>query len=169
MKKFLLVAFVLVVSTLGFGQTTYDIVVGSGSTITGPVAGKATLAVVSAPIIAVYINGVLDPSFVSGQVSFKTGTKINGTPQLGDTFGAGGTFSASTNDLGSIFSGTFSSATWSPATLANGHHFYNLTGAVVSGANTGAFALVTEIDPSLTCFFGGSENIANININLTVN
>lgn len=170
MKKFLIIAFMLAVSALSFGQTSYD-AVGIGGTITGPVGGRATLAVTAAPIVYIAVNGVPDTNLTGGQITFKTGTKVNGTPQLGDTFAAGGSFVISSTDLGTIFSGTFSAgASWQPAALSNGAHFYTLTGTVTDAAgDVGAFVLTTTTDSSITCFFSGSETIAQIDISLNIN
>jgi hypothetical protein len=72
-----------------------------------------------------------------GSVSFTTGAFKSGDAQMGGTLAAGGGFTIAGNGTngvpnGVIFSGTFSSATWSLVTLANGTHNYVLTAGLMS-------------------------------------
>jgi PEP-CTERM motif len=68
-----------------------------------------------------------------GTLSFTTGALASGSLQGNATFLAGGTFTITGNGTsgipnGVIFSGTFTSASWTMQTLANGTHQYTLSG-----------------------------------------
>ena len=72
-----------------------------------------------------------------GSVSFTTGAFTSGDAQNGGTLAAGGTFTITGNGSGGvpngvIFSGTFSSATWTMETLSDGTHNYILSGALIA-------------------------------------
>jgi len=114
----------------------------------------------SSTIFAVEING--GPiEHESGTISFSTGGR-SGSLQLGATFRAGGTLVITTANEGQIFSGTFlSGATWKPAVLANGTHYYVFSGSAVDAdGNSGSLTFSTTVDPSVTCFYSGQESIA---------
>jgi hypothetical protein len=66
-----------------------------------------------------------------------------------------------------IFRGTFTSATWTLVTRANGTHNYELIGGVVS--STGAVAATTQITINTgKGFFSGSVDLSSGDTNLTV-
>lgn len=165
MKKILGV--LLLLTAAAFAQTTYNVNATTG-TLTGGIAGRVKLTGAST-VVAVIINGG-PPEFEGGSVSFQTGTITSGHVQVGATFGAGGSFIVTTANEGTIFTGTFNDATWTPAFNANGTHSYVLTGTLTDPAgDTGAFSLLTTTDTSITCFFSGKETIQTVNISLTIN
>ena len=107
-----------------------------------------------------------------GSVSFTTGAFTSGDAQMGGTLAAGGTFTITgngTNGLptGVVFSGTFSSATWTMQTLADGTHDYVLKGALVgSKGEFGATAQITV--PTGTAPFSGRVALSSGDTNITV-
>jgi hypothetical protein len=107
-----------------------------------------------------------------GSVSFTTGAFTSGNAQMGGTLAAGGSFQIvgnGTNGVpnGVIFSGSFSSATWTLQTLANGTHNYTLDGAIVSpGGQVGATTQLTiNVGKG---FFNGSAKLSSGDTNLVV-
>jgi hypothetical protein len=107
-----------------------------------------------------------------GSVSFTTGAFTSGDAQMGGTLAAGGSFQIvgnGTNGVpnGVIFSGSFSSATWTLLTLANGTHNYILDGAIVSpGGQVGATTQITVNTGK--GFFNGSAKLSSGDTNLVV-
>ena len=107
-----------------------------------------------------------------GSVSLTTGAFTNGDVQMGGTLAAGGTFTITGNGTngvptGVIFSGTFSSATWTMQTLANGTHDYVLNGALVgSKGEVGATAQIS-INTG-TALFSASAGLSSGDTNITV-
>jgi hypothetical protein len=109
-----------------------------------------------------------------GSVSFTTGAFTSGDAQMGGALAAGGTFTITGNGSsgvpnGVIFSGTFSSATWTLETLSDGTHNYILTGALV--AANGQVGATTQISVNTgTNLFNGSAQLSSgdTNLNLTV-
>jgi hypothetical protein len=107
-----------------------------------------------------------------GSVSFTTGAFTSGNAQMGGTLAAGGSFTITGNGShgvpnGVIFSGSFSSATWTLVTLANGTHNYTLTGALVDAS--GRVGATTQITVNTgTSLFSGSAGLSsgNTNVNL---
>ena len=107
-----------------------------------------------------------------GSLSFSTGAFLTGDAANGGTFGAGGTFTISGNGTngvpnGVIFSGTFSSGTWSYTTLANGTHVYTLFAGIVNsnGVVGGTSQLTVNTGKGL---FGGSVALSSGDTNLSV-
>jgi hypothetical protein len=105
-----------------------------------------------------------------GTVSFTTGSFTSGNAQLGGTLAAGGTFQIvgnGTNGVpnGVIFSGTFSSATWTRVLLSDGTNNYILTGGLVNAA--GQVGATTQITVNTgTGLFNGSANLSSGDTNL---
>lgn len=163
MKKIFLLA--LLSCALGAcAQTTYDIT-ASGGTLSGNITGRNHLAG-SSSIVAVQIDGVIE--FESGTVSLTTGNRINGSLQTGGQLGAGGSITVTTENEGQIFSGSFTLGDWTVVILANGAHSYILTAAFTDLAgDVGALVLSTTTDPSIVCFFDGSETISGLSLNFT--
>lgn len=81
-----------------------------------------------------------------GTVTLQSGLVSSGTLSAGATFAQGGALIFSVNGIGTIFNGTIDAgATWTKTTLANGTHYYLLSGNLtdtVTGS-TGAFVLQT--------------------------
>jgi len=105
-----------------------------------------------------------------GSVSFTTGAFTSGDAQHGGTFAAGGTFTITGNGSnglpnGVIFSGTFSSATWTMVTLEGGTHNYILSGALV--APNGQVGATTQISVNTgKALFNGSAKLSSGDTNL---
>ena len=136
-----------------------------GGTVTGG-AGGLTL---SNSVIMVY-SGVSGSNL--GSVSFTTGAFTTGNAQNGGTLAAGGSFTVIGNGNngvpnGTIFSGSFSSATWSVTTLADGTHNYTLVAAIVDGSgHVGATSQLTL--NTGTGLFNGSVGLASGDTSLSV-
>ncbi len=115
-------------------------------------------------------GGIIGPNL--GTVSFTTGAFTSGNPQMGGTLAAGGSFTIMGNGNngvpnGVIFQGTFTSATWTLVTLANGTHNYELIGGVVS--TNGAVAATTQITINTgKGYFSGSVDLSSGDTNLAV-
>jgi hypothetical protein len=105
-----------------------------------------------------------------GSVSFTTGAFTSGDAQNGGTLAAGGTFTITGNGSGGvpngvIFSGTFSSATWTMETLSDGTHNYILSGALI--APNGQVGATTQISVNTgTALFSGSAKLSSGDTNL---
>jgi PEP-CTERM motif-containing protein len=105
-----------------------------------------------------------------GSVSFTTGAFTSGDAQNGGILAAGGTFTITGNGSmgvpnGVIFSGTFSSATWTMETLSDGTHNYILSGALV--APNGQVGATTQISVNTgTSLFSGSAKLSSGDTNL---
>jgi hypothetical protein len=168
MKKILGVLAVLVLSVAAFGQTTYG-VIASGGTASGRINGRASLSG-SSTVSLVIVNNTFPYEFETGAISFQTGPLANGSMQTGVTFGSGGTITVTTANEGQIFSGTFvAGTTWRPAFNGNDTHFYLLNGTAADAAgNTLVLSMTTTTDPSITCFFSGSETISSLNVGITI-
>jgi hypothetical protein len=107
-----------------------------------------------------------------GSVSFTTGAFTSGDAQMGGALAAGGTFTITGNGTngiatGVVFSGTFSSATWTMQTLADGTHDYVLKGALVG--SMGEFGATAQITVSTgAALFSGSTALSSGDTNITV-
>ena len=107
-----------------------------------------------------------------GSVTFTTGAFLTGNAQNGGTLAPGGSFVITGNGTngvpnGVIFSGTFSSATWTLTTLANGTHDYTLIAAIVcSNGVEGATSQLTVNTGK--GYFNGSVSLESGDTNLTV-
>jgi len=138
MKKFLVLAGVLILSAAAMAQTY-------ATTAGGALAsGFNDKALSGASLVTYYNNGMVMPA--TGSVSIQTPALSSGTLAAGATFGAGGSFIVQITSVPQIFNGTFNSATWTKGVNANGTHFYVLSGTVtdVVTGETGAFNLVTN-------------------------
>ena len=107
-----------------------------------------------------------------GSVSFTTGAFTSGDIVNGGTLAAGGSFTITGNGTngvpnGVLFSGTFTSASWTLVTLANGTHNYQLTGALVD--MNGRVGATTQITVNVgKGFFSGSAGLSSGDTNLAV-
>jgi hypothetical protein len=141
-----------------------------GGTLAGTNAGLtltgSTLISVIEPTIPKIFTGDL------GTVAFSTGALNGGSLQMGSTFAAGGSFVITGNGSfglpgGTIFSGTFDGpAVWVLVTLANGTHYYTLTGTLTGTWLAGA--TVSGVTVQLTIntgkgFFDGSTGLSSGN------
>lgn len=139
------------------------------SNIGGVVAGNSSGLTLTGSTLISY-GSVVGANL--GTVSFSTGAFASGDAQMGGTLAAGGTFTITGNGTsglpnGVIFSGSFTSATWTMETLADGTHNYILTGALVSP--TGQVGATTQITINTgTGLFNGSAGLSSGNTNLDV-
>jgi hypothetical protein len=107
-----------------------------------------------------------------GTVTFTTGAFTSGNIQDGGTLAAGGTFVITGNGNNGvpnavIFSGTFTSATWTRQDLTDGTHTYTLTGALVD--KNGRVGATTQLTVNTgKGFFTGSVDLSSGDTNLTV-
>lgn len=107
-----------------------------------------------------------------GSLNFTTGAFTSGSAQMGGTLAAGGSFVITGNGTngvtnGVIFSGSFSSATWTLETLANGTHNYILTGALASA--TGQMGATVQLTVNTgKGFFNGRTKLSSGDTNLAV-
>jgi hypothetical protein len=163
-KKVVLLAVLALALPIAASANSIDIS-NRGGTITG---GAGGFTVTSSTLIGV---GTAVGSNL-GTLSFTTGAFLTGNAQTGGTLGAGGTFVITGNGTngvpnGVIFSGSFSSATWTLVTLANGTHNYILNGAIVSGS--GQVGATTQITINTgKGLFNGSTNLSSGDTNLAV-
>ena len=140
-------------------------VTNKGGTITGSNAGLS----LSGSIMIAY-GGAVGSNL--GTVTFSTGAFTSGDAQNGGTLAPGGSFTITGNGTngvptGVLFSGTFSAATWTLTTLANGTHSYTLIGAIVdsSGHVGGTSQLTVNTGKG---FFSGSVDLESGDTNLSV-
>jgi hypothetical protein len=107
-------------------------------------------------------NGLITGSNL-GSLTFSTAALATGSLEMGGRFDPGGSFTITSNGSnglpnGVLFSGTFSSATWTLVTLANGTHNYTLTGvltgAFASGYNTNGVTVQLTINTGKGYFSG---------------
>jgi len=136
-----------------------------GGTITGNSAGLSlTGSVMFAYGSAVGSN--------LGTVSFMTAGFTSGNAQDGGDLMPGGTFTITGNGTngvpnGTIFSGSFSSATWSYVTLADGTHQYTLMGAIVD--STGRVGATSQLSVNVgKGFFSGTAGLSSGDTSISV-
>ena len=141
----------------------------TGGTLSGSASGLSLSGSTLTVVNGLYGGGLITSSNL-GSVSFTTGAFITGNAQTGGTLAAGGTFSIVGNGVngvpnGTIFSGTFSSASWEMITLANGNHEYALIGAIAGGLGTfstnGATSQLTVVVDTHKGYFNGSADLAS--------
>jgi hypothetical protein len=160
----LLATLALVLPLAAWANSTVDIS-NAGGTITGSSAGLS----LSGSTLFKY--GTIIGSNL-GTVSFTTGAFTSGNAQMGGTLAPGGTFTIMGNGNngvpnGVIFSGTFTSATWTLVTLSNGTNNYTLSGGLMS--STGAVGATVQITVNTgKGFFTGSVDLSSGDTNLTV-
>jgi hypothetical protein len=139
-----------------------------GGTITSMSNGSLTLT--GSTLIS--FNGTTGNDL--GSVTFTTGALTSGSLQYGGTFAAGGTFSVYGNGTdgipnGVLFSGTFTSATWTLVTLSDGTHQYTLTGALQGTLGNGGAAYATTVQLTAntgTGYFSGSVSLSSGDSNI---
>jgi hypothetical protein len=162
----LLATLALALPLAAWADSSIDIS-NAGGTITGNSSGLS----LSGSTMFKY-GAIIGPNL--GTVSFTTGMFTSGDPQNGGTLAPGGTFTITGNGNngvpnGVIFSGTFTSATWTLITLGNGTHEYTLVGAVQS--TNGIFGTTSQLTATVNTgkgFFSGSVDLSSGDTNLTV-
>ena len=163
-KVVLLAVLALALPLAAFADSSIDIT-NKGGTLTGDSNGLSLTG-------STMINYGSIVGSNLGTVSFTTGAFTSGDAQNGGTLAAGGSFMIvgnGTNGVpnGVIFSGSFSSATWTLIPLANGTHNYVLTAALVSpGGQVGATTQITVNTGK--GFFNGSVGLSSGDTNLAV-
>jgi PEP-CTERM motif len=174
MKKIVvLLALALALPLAAFASSGVDFS-NDGGTLTGTSAG---LSLAGSTLIAV--NGLNGGGLITGSnlgsVTFSTGSLATGSLQMGGTFNAGGSFTITGNGSdglpnGTLFSGTFTSATWTVVTLANGTHNYTLTGVLtgtLGSVNANGVTVQLTINTGKG-FFNGSTQISSGDTNVVV-
>jgi len=172
-KVFLLLALALALPAAAFAGSSVDFS-NSGGTLTG---SSGDFSLTGSTLIAVngYNGGGLITGSNLGTVTFTTPGLSTGSLQMGGTFGAGGSFTITANGTdglnGTLFSGTFTSGTWTMVTLANGTHNYTLTGVLAgtlgSGYSTNGVTVQLTINTGKG-FFNGSTRISSGDTTVTV-
>jgi hypothetical protein len=168
MKKILmLLALALALPLAAFAGNSVDFS-NSGGTLAGTTSG---LSLTGSTLIAVngYNGGGLITGSDLGSVTFSTGALESGSLQMGGTFAPGGSFTITGNGTngvpnGVLFSGTFSSATWTLVTLANGTHNYTLTGALTGSLGSGYYTDGVTVQLTINTgkgYFNGSTRISS--------
>jgi hypothetical protein len=175
MKKILLLlALALALPLAAFAGNSVDFT-NSGGTLSGTSSG---LSLTGSTLIAVngFNGGGLITGSNLGSFTFNTGALASGSLQMGGVFAGGGNFTITGNGSnglpnGVIFSGTFSSATWTLVTLANGTHNYTLTGVLTgsfgSGYSTNGVTVQLTVNTGKG-YFNGSTRISSGDTTVTV-
>lgn len=141
----------------------------SGGTLSG---GNSGLTLSGSTLIAIKgMNGLQTGNL--GTLTFSTGALTSGDLQNGGAFAGGGSFTVTSNTLGTLFSGTFDGpVTWSLVTLADGTHSYTLTGALSGtwmGGSTTFYGATIQLTISTGMgFFNGSTDISSGDTNIVV-
>jgi hypothetical protein len=135
-----------------------------GGTITGSSAG---LSLTGSVLFAYGSTTGTD----LGSVTFTTGAFTSGGADIGGALAPGGTFTVTGNGTngvpnGVIFSGTFTSATWSVITLADGSHQYTLMGAIEGNGRVGATVQLAVV--SGKGLFSGTADLSSGDTSLSV-
>ena len=139
MKKIVtLVVLALALPLAAFASNSVDFS-NSGGILSGTSSGLSLTGSTLDAVNGYEGNGLITGSNL-GSLTFSTAALATGSLKMGGTFDPGGSFTITSNGStglpnGVLFSGTFSSATWTLLTLPNGTHKYTLTGVL-----TGAFA-----------------------------
>ena len=162
-RVLLLVLLALALPAMTWASSSVDMS-NAGGTITGTSAGLSLTGSV------LFKYGSITGSNL-GSVTFTTGAFMSGDVMNGGTLMPGGTFTITGNGTngvpnGVIFSGTFTSATWTVTTLADGTHNYTLTGAIAGGGRVGATVqLSVNVGKGL---FNGSAGLSSGDTNISV-
>jgi PEP-CTERM motif len=168
MKRILWVVLVvtLALPLAAFADNSVDFT-NDGGTLSGSNAG---LTLTNSTLVV--IGGMKGDNL--GTLSFSTGGFLTGDVQNGGTFSGGGTFNIVSNAQGTLFTGTFdctSTCTWVLTTLANGTHYYTLTGGLTGtwkGGNTAFGATVQLTINTGKSLFSGSTSISSGDTNISV-
>jgi hypothetical protein len=141
MRRVLLLVLLALAVPLAASASSIDIT-NTGGTISPSMGGLS----LSGSVITVY--GTITGSNL-GSVTFQTGAFTSGNATMGGTLAAGGSFTITGNGsngvpTGTIFTGTFTSASWQVITTTTGQH-YVLIGAIesTSGTTSGAISEIT--------------------------
>ena len=172
-KVLLITALVLVLPFAAFAGSSVDFT-NSGGTLSGTNSGLTLTG--STLIAANGLGGGLITGSNLGTVSFSTGALSGGTPQMGGTFAAGGSFGITGNGTGGIpngviFNGSFTGpVTWTLVTLANGTHNYTLTGSLTGTWYSGGTVNGATVQLTINTgrgFFNGQTIVSSGDTNFT--
>jgi PEP-CTERM motif-containing protein len=157
MRRVVLLALLALALPVGAFANSIDYQ-NAGGTVSTNTTGGVTI---SSTLIGINNNGTLMTA--SGTVSIITGA-ASGSLEMSTTLGAGTiTITNSSNVV--LFSGTFTSATWTLINLPNGNHEYQLNATVQGPSGFGATVQTTfNVGKG---FFNGSAPIASGDTNLT--
>jgi len=162
LRKLALLA--LLLAPFAASATSIDIS-NSGGTLTGNSGG---LSLTGSTVFK--YDSIVGPNL--GTLTFSTGAFTSGDVQMGGTLAPGGSFQIIGNGMngapsGVIFSGTFSSATWTLVTLDDGTHNYVLSGGLVDAS--GHVGATTQITINTgKALFTGSSKISSGDTNLSL-
>jgi hypothetical protein len=162
-RVLLLVLLALALPATTWAKSTIDLS-NRGGTITGSNAGLQ----LTGSVLFAYGSATGN----LGTVSFTTGAFVGtGSAAMGGTLAPGGTFTITGNGTngvpsGTIFSGTFTSATWSVITLADGSHQYTLMGAIEGNGRVGATVQLAVV--SGKGLFSGTADLSSGDTSLSV-
>ena len=162
-RVLLLVLLALTLPAMTWASSTIDLS-NRGGTITGSDAGLS----LTGSVLFAY-GSVVGTNL--GTVSFTTGAFVTGNAAMGGTLAPGGTFVITGNGTngvpnGTIFSGTFTSASWTEIPLADGSHQYTLTGAIEGNGRVGATIQLAVV--SGKGLFSGTANLSSGDTSLSV-
>jgi len=137
----------------------------TGGTVTG-ISGGTALTLTGSVLTSV-TGGTCVPTCAGsnlGSVTFTTGALTGGSLATGGTFGAGGSFTITGNGSGGVgsgvlFTGTFTSATWS-VNSSNGITAFSLSGFVKGSTGNLAFTVQTSDLVGGNPFAGGSASVS---------
>ena len=114
----------------------------SGGKVTAINSGTAIT--LTGSILTTVTGGVCSPMCTGnlGSVTFTSGTLTSGSLEAGGTFGAGGSLTIMGNGTngvpsGTLFQGTFTSATWTVTPVSGGNNVFSFTGTI---QGTGSFS-----------------------------
>jgi hypothetical protein len=147
----------------------------TGGTVTA-ISGGTALSLIGS-MLTVVSGGPCSPlcSGNLGTVTFTTGALTSGSLTTGATFGAGGSLTIMGNGTdgltGALFTGTFTSATWTVNTLPSGKIVFSFTGTL-QGTNgfsgLEAFTIQGSKIVNVNPFIGGHGSVAWASGNTTV-
>jgi len=149
--------------------------INSGGTLTGTSAGLMLTGSTLTGVNNLGGSGKLKQGPNLGSVIFTTGALTSGSLQMGGIFAAGGAFQITGDgDNGvpntMIFNGTFSGPlTWTMVQLANGTHYYTLSGSLTGTWYTGVTVNGATVQLSINTgigFFNGTTTIAGGDTNM---
>ena len=176
-KILILAALALALPTAVFAYSSIDYGNTGGTLTASNAIGPAVLMLSGSALTT--ITGMPGGTTLAGSdlgsVSFTTPVS-SGSLANSATFGAGGTFTITGNGMngapsGVIFTGTFSSGTWTLVTLANGTHNYTFTGSLTGTTGSGYVTVGAIMQLSVNTgrgYFNGKQDLSSGNTNIVV-
>ena len=177
MKKILfLAALALALPMAVFAGSSIDYGNLNGTLAASNAVGPAVLMLSGSELISITQKPGGTPLLGDlGSVSFTTPVS-SGSLDNSATFGAGGKFTITGNGMngapsGVIFTGTFSSGTWTLVTLANGTHNYTFIGSLTGTTGSGYVTVGATMQLSVNTgkgLFNGMQDLSSGNTNIVV-